>query len=283
VDFSDMYYLCFDENKDTPFVSAGRFISQNLAPHPDRTLDTAVLLLGYGGECPLAQDGREYVIKKGTFALLFPNTRHHGTGAVSEGQSHFWCHFYLPDGYYIAEADDAEALRRSGACVIPEFSEIDDCEKFFILFSQLIDESEREGARSAITDAYVKILLCSLSDSVAASKNDEHKLVSAIKAWANKNAARGGGVVDVARELGYAPDYLTRVFKKQTGTTTLEYLNSVRLQKAKNMLLNTDMTISQIAYAVGFADEKYFMRLFRRRENVTPTKYRTSHEKKHLN
>lgn len=281
-----MYYLCFDENKSLSYASAGRFVSQNCAAHPDRVLDSAVLLLGYGGECPISQEGREFVLKRGTFAILFPNVRHYGTGEVSEGQSHFWCHFHLPDGYFIAEADSAEALLQKGICVIPEFCTINDPEKYFILFSQLIDASEQDGGRRAITDSYVKILLCSLAESAKHAERGcvgEHKLVSAVKDWAKRNATEGRGVYDAASELKYAPDYLTRIFKKHTGKTTLEYINGVRLQKAKSLLLNTDLSVSQIAYSVGFADEKYFMRLFKREESVTPTQYRMSHVKRHLN
>ena len=279
-----MYYLCFDENKCLSYASAGRFVSRFAASHPDRTLDTAVLLLGYSGECPIAQDGREYVLKKGTFQLLFPNVRHYGTGLTSEGQSHFWCHFYLPDGYCIVDAENADELVAKGFCVIPEFARIDDPEKYFILFSQLIDQAESEDTRRAISDAYVKIIMCSLAASAMRyGKTGEHKLVSAIKDWTRRHALEGAGACDLARELKYDPDYMTRVFKRHTGKTVLQYINGVRLQEAKNLLSNTDRSISEIACASGFSDEKYFMRLFKREESVTPTQYRTLHVKKHLN
>lgn len=281
-----MYYLCFDENKSLSYASAGRFVSQNCAAHPDRVLDSAVLLLGYGGECPISQDGREFVLKRGTFAILFPNVRHCGTGEVSKGQSHFWCHFYLPEGYFIAQANNVEELLQKGMCVIPEFCAIDDPEKYYILFSQLIDESEQNGEHRAITDSYIKILMCSLAESAKRAEKGcvgEHRLVSAVKDWAKRNATDGLGVYDAAAELKYAPDYMTRIFKKYTGKTTLEYINGVRLQRAKSLLLNSDLSVAQVAYSVGFADEKYFMRLFKREESVTPTQYRTSHVKRHLN
>ena len=279
-----MYYLCFDENKCLTYASAGRFVARFAATHPDRTLDTAVLLLGYSGECPIAQDGREYVLKKGNFQLLFPGVRHYGTGDASEGQSHFWCHFHLPEGYCIAEADSAEQLSDTGMCVVPEFAEIDDPEKYFILFSQLIDEAESENAGHAITDAYVKIIMCSLAASAAhEGRMGDHKLVSAIKDWTRRHALEGASACDLAKTLKYDPDYLTRIFKKHTGKTVSQYINGVRLQEAKNLLSNTDRSIAEIAYASGFADEKYFMRLFKRIESVTPTQYRTSHVKRHLN
>lgn len=281
-----MYYLCFDENKTLSYASAGRYTSRFSSSHPDRTLDTAVLLLGYSGSCPMAQDGREYLLKRGTFQVLFPGVRHYGTGEMSQGQSHFWCHFYLPEGYRIVDTDDPYELYSKGMCVIPEFAQIDDCEKHFILFSQLIDESENENASRAISDAYVKILLCSLSKSARRSgilKKNENIIVAAIKDWTKAHALRGGNVSQAARALKYDPDYLTRILKKHTGMTMSEYINGIRLQEAKSLLTNTDLGISEIAYAVGYSDEKYFMRVFKRCEQVTPTQYRGAHFKKHLN
>lgn len=279
-----MYYLCFDENKSLSYASAGRFVSRFAASHPDRTLDTAVLLLGYSGECPIAQDGREHVLKKGTFQLLFPNVRHYGTGLTSDGQSHFWCHFYLPEGYRIVYVESKDELAAKGICGVPEFAHIDDPEKYFILFSQMIDQAEREDTRRVICDAYVKIIMCSLAASaMREEKSGEHRLVSAIREWTRMHALEGANVSDLARELKYDPDYMTRIFKKHTGKTLSRYINGVRLQEAKNLLSNTDRSIAKIACDSGFSDEKYFMRLFKRAESVTPTQYRTLHTKKHLN
>ena len=281
-----MYYLCFDDKKDMSYASAGRFVSKRAAFHPDRVLDTAVLLLGYSGQCPICQNGKERVLKKGTFQLLFPGVRHYGTGAMSEGQSHFWCHFYLPAGYFVVQAESSQELIREGLCVVPEFAEIDDCEKYFILFSQLIDQAEGENTSRAVSDAYVKIILCSLAQSVQRTEqgtNGERKLILSVKETVNRYAAEGVRVYDVAKMLKYDPDYITRIFRRHTGMTLSEYINSVRLQKAKNLLLNTDQSIAEIAYATGFTDDKYFMRTFKRYESVTPTQYRTSYFKRHLN
>ncbi|MBQ4110970.1 MAG: helix-turn-helix transcriptional regulator [Clostridia bacterium] len=259
-------------------------------PHPKRTLESAVLLLGYSGECALAQDGREYILKKGTFQLLFPNTTHYGTAPVSENQSHFWCHFYFPEGFFIKEADDISEFEDSTLCVLPEFSQISDCEKYFILFAQMIDESEKKSQKNqfnnAISDSYIKILLCSLAQSAkefSFQSNNNHILATKTEEWLRLHACEGATVNDASKSLKYNPNYLTQILKEKTGMTMCEYLNNIRLKEAKNLLLNSNKSVSEIAFSVGFSDEKYFMRLFRKKESITPTQYRSAHFRMHLN
>lgn len=285
-----MYCLCFDYEKRISYISSGRFVSSNCQPHPRRILESAVLLLGYSGECALAQDGREFVLKKGTFQILFPHTTHYGTAPVSENQSHFWCHFYLPEGFFITEIDDLSEFEKRNFCILPEFSQISDCEKYFILFSQMIDEAEKipeqNEFNSAISDSYIKILLCSLAKSAkefAIKSSNNHVLATKAEEWLRLHACEGVTAGEAAAALQYNPNYLTQILKAKTGMTMCAYLNDIRLKEAKNLLLNSNKSVSEIAYTVGFSDEKYFMKLFRRKENVTPTQYRKAHFRIHLN
>ena len=282
-----MHYICFDCNKNISFLSAGRFVSHNSQPHPKRNLDSAVLLLGYIGECALSQNGREYILKKGTVQFLFPQTTHCGTASTSKGQSHFWCHFKLPEGFFIKEADSPTELEQEGLCVFPEFSKIDNCEKFFVLFSQMIDEAEKmyDGNKSKkiICDSYIKILLLSLAIQCRENSLGVNPKVAKLKEWLRIHACDGISAHDAAIALNYNADYLTQILKSDTGMTLCAYLNDIRLKEAKKLLLNSNRTIAEIAYEVGFSDEKYFMKLFRRKENVTPSQYRNAHFRIHLN
>lgn len=285
-----MHYVCFDYSKSVSFSSAGRFISHNSQAHPKRILNNFVLLLGYNGECNLAQDGREYTLKKGTFQILFPDTLHYGTKPTSKDQSHFWCHFYLPEGFYIKDTDNPKELEKNGFCILPEFSQINNCEKFFVLFSQMIDEAEKmyEGNESGklICDSYLKILLLSLNvqcREISFNASRKRAATAKLKEWLRIHACDGITASAAASALNYNPDYLTQILKADTGMTLCEYLNDVRLREAKKLLLNSNKTVSEIAYEVGFLDEKYFMKFFKRKENVTPTQYRNAHFRIHLN
>ncbi len=69
---------------------------------------------------------------------------------------------------------------------------------------------------------------------------------------------------------------LMRIFRKATGQTPIEYLVRLRIQKAMELLRNTDLTITEIAMEVGFNDSNYFSRQFRRVVGTTPREFRAS-------
>ncbi len=70
------------------------------------------------------------------------------------------------------------------------------------------------------------------------------------------------------------PKYLSRVFKQETGTTVLEYVNEARLSMAKKLLKTTDMKVHEVATAVGLDSVQYFIRFFRKKIGMPPQKYR---------
>lgn len=74
-----------------------------------------------------------------------------------------------------------------------------------------------------------------------------------------------------------SPGHLARLFQESKGVTFTQYLRDIRLQKAAEMLRNTQLTVSSIATDVGYFDGSRFAVHFRRHFGVTPTKYRTTH------
>jgi AraC-like DNA-binding protein len=68
--------------------------------------------------------------------------------------------------------------------------------------------------------------------------------------------------------------YFCKLFKKATGLNFTEYVSRVRLEKAKNLLLNPNARVSEIAYSVGFQSLTHFNRVFRKFEGQSPTAYR---------
>ncbi len=71
---------------------------------------------------------------------------------------------------------------------------------------------------------------------------------------------------------------LLTVFRKATGQTPIDYLMRLRIQRAMEMLQQTDRTITEIAFAVGFNDSNYFTRQFRKVAGLPPRQYRTQHQ-----
>lgn len=81
-------------------------------------------------------------------------------------------------------------------------------------------------------------------------------------------------IQEVAQIIGINNQYFCHFFKKQTGQTFFQYLNGYRIQKAIYMLLNTNYSITEIAFKTGFEDLSYFIRTFKKLVLVSPSKYR---------
>ncbi len=82
---------------------------------------------------------------------------------------------------------------------------------------------------------------------------------------------------DIARHVSVSEDYLTRCFKQETGISPIAYLNRYRVNQAKLLLEDSNMSMSEIAAAVGFTDNMHFSRAFRRESAMTPTEYRAKY------
>lgn len=82
---------------------------------------------------------------------------------------------------------------------------------------------------------------------------------------------------DMALAAHASKTTLTNMFKELYHTTPIRYVNSIRMQKARELLVNTDTSIGDIAELVGFQSIHYFSRCFKSKENCTPIEYRMLH------
>ena len=81
-------------------------------------------------------------------------------------------------------------------------------------------------------------------------------------------------LIDISKAIYLSPYYLSHIFKKETGSTLLEYLTKVRIEEAKYLLENTQWNTTQIAFEVGCSDQSYFCKVFKKSESISPSDYR---------
>lgn len=79
---------------------------------------------------------------------------------------------------------------------------------------------------------------------------------------------------DLADVLYISPYYLSHLFREQLGYTFVDFLTRVRVEKAKKLLAESNLSIIRIAEEVGYSDSSYFSKVFKKLENITPSKYR---------
>lgn len=82
---------------------------------------------------------------------------------------------------------------------------------------------------------------------------------------------------ELAELVELHPSYLSRLFKKETGVSVSEYIQQLKIDTAKNMLLYSDFTPAKIASVLAFPDQSYFTQVFKKYTGFTPRKFQSMH------
>ncbi|WP_246303297.1 response regulator transcription factor [Paenibacillus plantarum] len=104
--------------------------------------------------------------------------------------------------------------------------------------------------------------------------NNENMRVFITKQFINKHYKEDLSLEKVAEHLQLSTAYLSNLYKKETGQNFIEYITEVRISQAKFLLKTTDLRIAEIAREVGYSDEYYFSKVFKKNVGEPPLKYR---------
>ncbi|RAV16126.1 response regulator transcription factor [Paenibacillus contaminans] len=105
-------------------------------------------------------------------------------------------------------------------------------------------------------------------------KSGKHHVIEAAKAILDTRYDSNLSLESVAREVYVSPVYLSFLFKQVEGVNVTDYVTHVRIEKAKQLLLATNLKTYEIASRIGYQDEKYFSRLFKKKVGLTPSVFR---------
>jgi AraC-like DNA-binding protein len=111
---------------------------------------------------------------------------------------------------------------------------------------------------------------------VLRQEHTEPALVSRAKHYIEEHESDHLSLPEVARAVNTTASYLCRLFKRSTGVNFTEYLRRLRLSRAKNLLLNPQLRVSEVAFASGFQSLTQFNRAFQRLMGQSPTEFRNS-------
>ena len=290
-----MLELSYGNQTILKFASAGNLKNSEGFLHRDRCLDTFVVLFCIEGVLYIAQNERKYALQPNQHLILFPGYRHFGYKRSESILSYYWCHFWVNDNSIIVsntKSNHSTYDNTSGVsnrCVIPEYEEYLQADRISLHFRHLIDISRQSGVPTSLLDFSISLLMQEISymyinkQQITNNELIKNSNVLTIIDYVQHHYGSDINVAKLADIFGYNHDYLSAMFKKFTNTSLLYFINKTRIDMAKEMLLNSSNSIKYIAAQVGFNDEKYFMKLFRKMVNKTPTQYRNVYFRKHIN
>ena len=96
----------------------------------------------------------------------------------------------------------------------------------------------------------------------------------------NLNLSEPHTLKSLAALCHISPSYLSSLFKQETGSTLIDYINTQRVNRAAQLLVQNNHTIAAVAEEVGILDVNYFTKIFKKTLGVTPTRYRREHKEK---
>jgi AraC-like DNA-binding protein len=106
-------------------------------------------------------------------------------------------------------------------------------------------------------------------------QNAEPLVIQKAKEYIRERQSEDLSLGEVAKAVNTSTFHFCKMFRKSTGLTFTDYVSRVRIEKAKNLLLNPNLRISEIAYEVGFQSLTHFNRVFKKITGQSPTHYRT--------
>ena len=303
-----MLYCVSSEEYPVKYISSGNLISEDGFLHARRNLDSWVFIVVCKGTLHIAQNEQTFDIHENETLLLFPNHTHYGYKKSEGYLSYYWVHFFLTDpGYTIysqrsllrhgkflydssAPLHTPSIMSVSDHFILPEQGRLSHERRTLLLFSQLLDMSKRDNYKQTWRCHYALNLMLAEFTVEFMSEQDifGNKLPGNVKAiieWIRVHYKEQLTVASLAERFNYHPTYLTALFKRHTGHTVSYYITLYRINAAKNLLTAPPpkITTKSIAYMCGFKDEKYFLRIFKRTEGMTPGQYRNAFNEKKLN
>lgn len=178
--------------------------------------------------------------------------------------------------------------KQNNHLLIPRFFRPESTDRLTIIFHQLLHVANagyytHHACDAILTSLLIELTQHVLSGYILSEGSDADRRFSCMLDWVRSNAVKNITVKDIAVGFGYNRDYLSRLFRRKIQMSVVEYINYyTRVSEAKKLLYETGDSIKEIAYRVGFTDETYFMKVFKKWEQVTPTEYRNAFSQTHF-
>jgi AraC-like DNA-binding protein/mannose-6-phosphate isomerase-like protein (cupin superfamily) len=260
---------------------------------PLRVIYDHQLLLVSEGHVIVEIEGRKYPCEKGSYLVIPPGHWHVSWESAGRFGHRHWTHF---DWVYQGPYGDTPLMTfwpekplKQLYRVKPAFVPRQIFHGTVAHFQRVMEISERLSALQATAQDHARLISRALllelmleifDESGASDRNSapELRLEERVRHLLDSNIEKHASVriEDLLEQTGYSYAHVCRIFKKRYGMPPLKYLHLLCISRAKLMLRDTKLPITDIAGRLGFSDPEYFSQVFRRNIGQSPSQYRQS-------
>lgn len=275
------------------YIIGGFTIAPSGRKHPSRrNIEVFDLLIVTRGCLYIGEEDRHYEVSAGHALILRPDAYHYATQACREQTAYYWIHFQTTGVWSVSDQSVTEepadrAKERTLASSIyttqtfikplPQFAKLLQPTKMDSLLRQLVQLNMNDHILSVRWKQ--QLVFQEVIEHLSASMESQGPSPSALCAEQAASYLREHYRENItAQELGesinFHPVYIARCMQKEFGCAPFDYLMRFRIERAKLLLLQTDLPIARIGEEVGFNHAAYFTSCFAKYESISPRKYR---------
>lgn len=244
---------------------------------PTRVIYDYELVLITDGEGVIIYDGIKYEVKRGNCIYIRPNQPHSLYASSHAPMRFLAAHF----DYSVIYGDGQVVACPEFFSIKPVF-ELKEYHKIYQAFKKLhdkyLDKSLLNGWQRNIL--FVQVIYEILEDVNSVNYQPVNIIrINSMIEYILKNYKNKVSLNELVNFSGLSKTYIIRIFSQHMGITPLKYINKIRIEASKDMIINSRDKIKLIANNCGFEDELYFCKAFKKQEGISPTEYR----KKNIN
>ena len=274
--------------EDCKYRWCGKFTSPNADwIHMSRNLLDYELMVVTEGTLYIGNHEQDFCVTEGEYLLMAPTVFQHGT--QSSHCVFYWVHFDFKDPI----SEPFVTSESSHPNLLPIYGKLPSLDRIKIMMKQLQDSDRRyhngqlnDALCSAIlAEIYCQTISNSLTSFVSADGHEhlsKEQLLEEIATYIQWHVQENLLVSQIADYFGYNEKYLTTLFKKHHGISLKQYQLQTKMEHAKASLSETNLSVSHIAYSLGFADAHNFSNAFHKVTGLSPSEYRATYSKQNI-
>lgn len=285
------------------FINSGFSLAGPGRKHPERwAVGEFDLIVVKQGCLYIGEEERRYEVSEGHALVLRPDLHHYPTEGCRETTASYWLHFQAGGAWRAGDPEEEEEngtmeeerLESGGGekedeaaagwfrkptfgIELPQFARLLHPAKMYEALQRLIDldrNSHMDSVRWEQQALFQQALML-LAESMRAERSRPgEEIADRAASYLRSRYREPISSKDLAEALNFHPVYIARRMRKQFGCSPMEYLIRCRLEQAKRLLLQTDLSVAQIALETGFRQAAYFTACFGKRERMTPREFR---------
>lgn len=248
--------------------------TKNFKQKITRTLQHHELIFITGGKGMITVDRKRYQVNEGMLVYICPDQLHSIENNADVPICFFSVHFDFAQVTFNESSWSingmVEKLPLNSLQQLKDYYYIEDT------FKKMVEtwQAKLPGYEFAAKTLLQQLLLAIVQNIRKQNQNYATSTkVERVIQYIHQNSNHKVTLAELAAMVQLSPTYLSRVFKDITGYSLTEFLNRIKVDKAKELMSEGNMKVKEVAEAVGFNDEFYFSRIFKRIEGISPSEY----------